>query len=143
MRLMGNRGIALLMLISLASAKPAVALQGKPAGAPDIDDGRTALRAGKSAEAISIFLKIPASAKDWVDAQRLLVQAYTTTGKYDDAERVARAGVAAKGGALANTLGEVLLVRGKREAAESAFVRAGAERASDSLTAAFNLATLH
>src|SRR5262245_46807834 len=103
----------------------ALALASAPAVAQDIDDGRTALRTGKYAEAISILLKVPASDKDWIDAQRLLVQTYTTTGKYDDAERVARAGVAAKGGALANTLGEVLLVRGKREAAESAFVRAG------------------
>ena len=51
------------------------------------------------------------------------------------------AATAAKGGdALWNTLGEVLLMRGKRAPAESAFVRAGAEHAPDSLAAALNLA---
>ena len=37
----------------------------------------------------------------------------------------------------------MLLLRGKRAPAESAFVRAGAEHAPDSLTAALNLAVLH
>src|SRR5205085_4841326 len=65
-------------------------------------------------------------------------------GKYDEAENVARRGTAAKGGSgLWNTLGEVLVLRGKRAPAESAFVRAGAEHAADSLTAALNLAVLH
>ena len=44
---------------------------------------------------------------------------------------------------MANTLGEVLLLRGKRASAESAFVRAGAEPAQDILTAALNRAWLH
>ncbi|HTE45732.1 MAG TPA: tetratricopeptide repeat protein [Gemmatimonadaceae bacterium] len=113
-------------------------------GAQDIDAGRDALRTGKYQEAIAILSKVPATDSQWVAAQRELTRAYATIGKYDEAENTARRGTAAKGGAeMWNTLGEVLLVRGKRAPAESAFVRAGAERASDSLTAALNLAVLH
>src|SRR4051812_14914832 len=112
--------------------------------AQDIDDGREALRTGKYQEAISILSKVPATDSQWVAAQRDLARAYATIGKYDEAEGVARRGTATKGGAqLWNTLGEMLLLRGKRAPAESAFVRAGAEHASDSLTAALNLAVLH
>src|SRR6185437_5108743 len=86
----------------------------------------------------------PPTDSDWVDAQRDLVRAYATIGKYDEAETSARRAVTAKGGKdLWNTLGEVLFLRGKRAPAESAFVRASAEHASDSLTAAVNLAVLH
>jgi tetratricopeptide (TPR) repeat protein len=108
------------------------------------DDGHEALRTGKYQDAITILSKVPPGDSDWVAAQRDLVRAYTTIGKYDEAENAARRGVAAKGGKdLLNTLGEVLVVRGKRAPAESAFVRAGAEHASDSLTAAVHLAVLH
>src|SRR6476660_7569703 len=95
------------------------------ARAQDIDEGREALRTGKYQEAIAQLLKVPASDSQWIDAQRYLVRAYATIGKYDEAEAAARRGTAAKGGnALWNTLGEVLVVRGKRAPAESAFVRA-------------------
>ncbi|HVX38620.1 MAG TPA: tetratricopeptide repeat protein, partial [Gemmatimonadaceae bacterium] len=78
------------------------------------------------------------------DAQRDLARTYATVGKYDDAERVARRAAATpQGKELWNTLGEVLMTRGRRAAAESAFVRARAEHASDSLTAALHLAELH
>jgi len=108
------------------------------------DDGHDALRTGKYQEAIALLSKVPPTDSDWIAAQRDLVRAYTTVGKYDEAEAAARRGVAAKNGKeLWNTLGEALLVRGKRAAAESAFVRASAEHASDSLTAAVNLAVLH
>ena len=108
------------------------------------DDGHDALRSGKYQDAITMLSKVPPTDSDWIAAQRDLIRAYATIGKYDDAENVARRGVAAKGGNnLWNALGEVLLTRGKRAAAESAFVRAGADRASDSLTAAVNLAVLH
>jgi tetratricopeptide (TPR) repeat protein len=108
------------------------------------DDGHEALRAGKYQEAITMLSKVQPTDSEWVAAQRDLVRAYATIGKYDDAENTARRAVAAKSGNdLLNTLGEVLLVRGKRAPAESAFVRAGAEHASDSLSAAVNLAVLH
>jgi tetratricopeptide (TPR) repeat protein len=114
------------------------------ARAQDLDAGREALRTGKYAEAIAQLAKIAPTDSQWFAAQRDLVHAYATVGRYDDAENTARRGASAKGGgAMANTLGEVLLTRGKRAAAESAFVRAGAEHAADSLTAALNLALLH
>jgi tetratricopeptide (TPR) repeat protein len=141
----------------VASGKPArwilrsalIALGALPASrlplpAQDIDEGRDALRTGKYQQAITILLKVPSTDSQWIAAQRELTRAYATIGKYDEAEMTARRGTAAKGGAqLWNTLGEIALIRGKRAAAESAFVRAGVEHASDSLTAAVNLAVLH
>jgi len=106
-------------------------------------DGHDALRTGKYQEAIALLSKVPPIDSDWVSAQRDLVRAYSMIGRYDDAENTARRAVSGRGGKdLWNTLGEVLLVRGKRAPAESAFVRAGTEHASDSLTAALNLAVL-
>src|SRR5436189_2687671 len=108
------------------------------------DDGHDALRAGRYQEAIAMLSKVPPTDSEWVAAQRDLVRAYATIGKYDEAENTARRAIAAKGGKdLLNALGEILLERGKRAPAESAFVRAGAEHASDSLSAAVNLALLH
>ena len=60
-----------------------------------------------------------------LEAQEHLIRAYATTGKYDEAEAAARrAATSPRGKDLWNTLGEVLLLRGKRAPAESAFVRA-------------------
>jgi tetratricopeptide (TPR) repeat protein len=112
-------------------------------GAQSADDGREALHAGHYADAIATLSKVSASDSDWVQAQRDLVHAYLMVGKYDEAENTARKATASRNGAeLQNTLGEALSARGKLAAAESAFVRAGAARASDSLTAALNLAEL-
>ena len=128
---------------SLLAALAVAVLPAQSAQAQDIDEGREALRTGKYQEAIAQLLKVPATDTQWVDAQRYLVRAYATIGKYDEAEAAARRGTAAKGGnALWNTLGELLVVRGKRAPAESAFVRAAAEHAPDSLIAQFNLARL-
>lgn len=108
------------------------------------DDGQEALRTGKYQDAIALLSKVPASDSSWIDAQRDLVKAYVAIGKFEDAERVARHGTTAKGGsALWNPLGEVLLMRGKRTEAESAFAHARTDHAPDSLTAALNLAVLH
>lgn len=112
--------------------------------AQDVADGRDSLRAGKYNEAIAIFSKISPSDSDWVLAQKYLIDAYSITGRYDEAEAAGRKGTTARNGReLWNSLGEVLVERGKRAAAESAFVRAGAERAQDSLVAGLNLAVLH
>ena len=106
------------------------------------DDGHELLRSGKYQEAISLLAKVPASDSDWMNAQKDLARAYATIGKYDEAENVGRRATAARNGvAMWSTYGEVLLLRGKRAAAESAFVRAAA--GPDSLTAALNLAVIH
>ena len=106
------------------------------------DEARDALRTGKYQQAIALLQKVPPSDSDWIMAQRDLARAYATTGKYDEAENTARRAAASRNGvALWNPLGEILELRGKRESAESAFVRA--ERGPDSLMAVLNLAVLH
>ncbi len=120
------------------------ALWAAPLRAQSVEEARDSLRVGRYQVGIAMLGKVPASDSDWVVAQRELVRAFATIGRYDDAEATARRGTTARRGAeLWNSLGEVLLLRGKREAAESAFVKAGAMHASDSLSAALNLAVLH
>jgi tetratricopeptide (TPR) repeat protein len=127
------RGLALGAALGVF-AWPALAQQ-----APEV-----LVREGRYGEAIEVLGKVPRSDSGWVAAQRELARALLFVGRYDEAERVARQAAAVPGGrALWNTLGEVLLTRGRLAAAESAFVRAGAERAPDSLTARLNLAVLH
>jgi tetratricopeptide (TPR) repeat protein len=107
-------------------------------------DARELIRSGKYSEGIAALSRIPRSDTAWLRSQRELARALALVGRYDNAEATARQAAGAPGGReLWNTLGEVLRERGKRAAAESAFVRAGAEHASDSLTAALNLAILH
>ncbi|MFI5310883.1 MAG: tetratricopeptide repeat protein [Gemmatimonadales bacterium] len=121
-----------------------VAAFGARLSAQSLTAARDLVRSGKYAEGIVALQKIPRSDTSWVQAQRELAQALSATGKYDNAETVARQATAAPGGGeLWNTLGEVLRERGKRVAAESAFVRATTARASDSLSARLNLAILH
>ena len=104
--------------------------------AQDVEAGRDSLRVGRYQAAISILLKVPATDTQWVEVQRDLAHAYNAIGRYDDSEAALRHAVVAKGGdQLWNTLGETVLLRGRRAAAESAFVRAMAVHASDSLTA--------
>ncbi len=106
------------------------------------DDGHDLFHAGKYQPAITALSKVPASDSDWAAAQRDLVRAYATIGKYDEAEAAARKAIASpKGAILWNPLGEVLVTRGKLASAESAFVRAQAT--PDSLIASLNLAVLH
>jgi tetratricopeptide (TPR) repeat protein len=135
---------AVLRPLSVLTTLACAFLVSLPLSAQDVGDGRNALRAGKYDEAIAILSKVPATDDDWVVAQKYLIDAYSITGRYDDAEAAARKATGTSNGRqLWNSLGEVLVERGKRAAAESAFVRAGAEHASDSLVAALNLAVLH
>ena len=106
------------------------------------DDGHDLFHTGKYQAAIAALSKVPAGDSDWAAAQRDLVRAYATIGKYDEAEAAARKAIASpKGAILWNPLGEVLVTRGKLASAESAFVRAQAT--PDSLIASLNLAVLH
>lgn len=108
-----------------------------------VDSARSALLGGEYLPAIAVLRGVPRGDSEWMDAQRLLTGALHTTGKYDEAERVARAASTQPGGAeLLTTLGAVLRDRGRLADAESAWVRAGREQASDSLTALVNIGVL-
>ena len=112
--------------------------------AQSVDDATQLLRTGKYDQAAAGFAKVPASDDEWVTAQRGLVRSLMAVGKYDEAENAARRATSApKGNQLWNKLGEVLHTRGKNADAEQAFARARSTHASDSLTAALNLAILH
>jgi tetratricopeptide (TPR) repeat protein len=109
--------------------------------AQSAEAGRDSLRAGAYEGAIGVLSRVPRGDRGWMDAQRDLARAQAMIGRYDAAERTARNASRASGGqALLNTLGEILMGRGRRAAAESAFVRADAMHAADSLTARLNLA---
>lgn len=106
------------------------------------EDGHDLYHTGKYQEAIAALGKVAANDSDWAAAQRDLVRSYAAIGKYDEAELSARRAVTSpRGATLWNPLGEVLIMRGKRAAAESAFVKA--QTTPDSLIASLNLAVLH
>jgi tetratricopeptide (TPR) repeat protein len=108
-----------------------------------LGDPETLFRTGQYKSAVEVLAALPRTDSGWLAAQPMYVRALTIIGRYDEAERVGREAVAAPGGKLMlNTLGESLLERGKRAAAESMFVRAADVHASDSLTAKLNLAVL-
>ena len=114
-----SRRVHIIAIASLCAGLAAAA----PLGAQD--DARDALRVGKYQEAITLLQKVPPTDSDWASAQRDLARAYATVGKYDMAENTARRAAASRNGnVLWNPLGEILMLRGKREAAESAFVLA-------------------
>ncbi|HTR78723.1 MAG TPA: tetratricopeptide repeat protein, partial [Gemmatimonadaceae bacterium] len=114
-----------------------------PASVAQLGDPVQLFHTGKYDDAIKVLEAIPRSDSTWVDAQIYLARTFAIVGKYDDAERIARAAATSPAGKNAwNTYGEVLLTRGKRAPAESAFMRAVAVHASDSLTATLNLAIL-
>ena len=122
-----------------------LACSGQPAdGQQVMTNAETALRSGKYDEAIRLYRSAAAGAQVSPHATRGLVRALSMVGHYEEAEEVARRAIAASAGSaeLSNTLGEVLVQRGRLAAADSAFAAAVAGRASDSLTARLNLATL-
>jgi tetratricopeptide (TPR) repeat protein len=106
-------------------------------------DATTLYTTGEYANAILVLQAMPKSDSAWLAAQPMLVRSLALTGRYDDAERVGREAAAAPGGRLMlTTLGETVLLRGKRAAAESLFTLAIEQQATDSLTAKLNLAIL-
>jgi tetratricopeptide (TPR) repeat protein len=131
---MWPRLLVMLLLSTLGARLPAQSLA----------DARDLVRSGKYAEGVAVLQKIPRADSSWLPAQRELARTLALTGRYEQAEAVARQAAAGpQGRELWNTLGEILRERGRRAPAESAFVRAAAEHASDSLTALLNLAILH
>ncbi|HET7631782.1 MAG TPA: tetratricopeptide repeat protein [Gemmatimonadaceae bacterium] len=103
-----------------------------------------ALRVG--AAAIVVLAAAPSARAQSAPQARQQALAQAGVGRYSDAEQTARRGTQQPGGiAVQNTLGEILVLRGRRAEAESAFVRAAVpgSGAPDSLMARFNLAAAH
>ena len=127
---------------ALVAVAPAARAQ-RAAGPQSVEEARIANAMGKYAEGTGFLESVAKTDSSWMDAQVELIRAFVIISKYDDAERLARAAVAAPGGRQALTAyGEVLTTRGKYAAADSMFARAIAEHASDSLMASLNLALL-
>ncbi len=134
--------ILLAALATLATPTPSSAQQGQPAvTSGPVASARAALDAGRYDDAIARFSALAGGRSPSVAARRGWVRALVEVGRYADAEAAARAGAAATT-ELQNTLGEVLVLRGKRAEAERAFRAAIDAGASDLLTARLNLALL-
>jgi tetratricopeptide (TPR) repeat protein len=119
-------------------------LSASVATAQSVDDATQLLRTGKYDQAAAAFAKVPLTDDEWVTAQKGLVRSLIAVGKYDEAENIARKATGGpKGSELWTTLGEVLHMRGKNGDAEQALARAQSTHASDTLTAALDLAVLH
>src|SRR5215831_19898559 len=116
--------MSLVFVVALSIPAAALAQTPKPVFR-GTEDGHDLLQTGKYQDAIAALKKVPASDSDWAASQRDLVRAYAAIGKYDEAEAAGRVAAASPKGAIVwIPLGEVLITRGKRAAAESAFVRA-------------------
>jgi len=105
-----------------------------------VADAVQAMRSGEYDDAEDTFRRVLREDATSVGARRGLVDILRTTGQYEDAEGVARA--APDPVPLANTLGEVLWLRGDRSEAERSFRQAIEGGADDRITAEINLAEL-
>ena len=123
---------ALALVAVLAGVLPAAA------GAQSLADARASLRSGAYDDAVAAYRRLLRQDAGSVEARRGLVEALAVQGRYDDAEEAARQAP----DALANSLGEVLLLRGGLDEAETAFRRGARTSGPDRLTAAVNLAEL-
>src|ERR1700722_19394435 len=118
-------GLALALVAPLAVARTQTRDIKPPESVAQLGDPVTLYQTGRYEDAIKVLQAVPRSDSAWIDAQIYLTRALSTVGRYDDAERIAKAATAApEGKNVWNTYGEVLMARGKRAAAESAFVHA-------------------
>ena len=101
---------------------------------------RESLQAGQYKDAAGAFRTILENDPSSYDVRRDLIRALLSTGEYDASELLAREAPAP--GAFANTLGEILVIRGKLEEAATAFQESIDTNAGDALTAEVNLAEL-
>ena len=101
---------------------------------------RELLQAGQYEDAARAFRTILENDPSSYDVRRDLIRALLSTGEYDASELLAREAPAP--GAFANTLGEILVIRGKLEEAATAFQESIDTNAGDALTAEVNLAEL-
>lgn len=143
----GARYSCLLLGLWIAAAGSVAGAQQSSAKYQDaiarLGDPESLMRTGQYKSVVEVLSALPKSDSGWLAMQPMYVRALTTIGRYDEAERVGREAAAASGGKIVlTTLGESLLERGRRAAAESMFVRAVSVQASDSLTAKLNLAKL-
>ena len=116
----------------------------EPAASQVVPTAEQAYRRGDYEDAANLLERIAMSDSASSRVRRTYVRALGMVGRYADAEAAARrfAVPGPIGKELANTLGEILVLRGSIAEAEGAFSRAMTEKASDSLTARLNLAIL-
>ena len=131
------------LLLAVSSVLQGQSVAAYQAAVAKYGDANTLYTTGQYANAILVIQAMPRGDSAWMAAQPMLVRSLALIGRYDEAERAGREAAAAPGGkAILNTLGETVLLRGKRAAAESLFTRAVEQKATDSLTAKLNLAIL-
>ena len=94
-----------------------------PVSAQSLEESRTALRTGSYEAAVRGFRRAVDAQPEATEARRGWVEALVTLGRLEEAEGVARSGT--DPGSMANTLGEVLLARGRIAEAKQAFQQAG------------------
>ncbi len=133
-----RRGVTVGVVVAILLAAANSWGQSRLAGAYD------ALRSGRYDEAIRAFRAQTqgGAGAESIQAVRGLVRALSEVGRYGEAEEAARERIRSDSSELSNTLGEVLVFRGRREEAARLFERAIAGGASDSLVARLNLAVL-
>src|SRR5437868_9876064 len=106
-------------LLLIACALRAQTTSAYQAAVAKYGDASTLFTTGQYANAILVLQAMPKGDSTWLAAQPMLVRSLALVGRYDDAERVGREAAAAPGGkSVLNTLGETVLIRGKRAAAE-------------------------
>ena len=103
-------------------------------------EARELLQAGQYEDAAGAFRTILENDPSSYDVRRDLIRALLATGKYDASELLAREAPAPS--SFANTLGEILVLRGRAEEAAKAFQESIDANARDALTAEVNLAEL-
>ena len=130
-----------LVLGAVALAASAVALPACAQEPQTVLQAVGAHRSGRYDDAAATLRAIVAREPANDAARAALVRTLGETGRYDDAERVAREGGTSLG-ATHTALGNLLVERGRLSAAESAFVRARAASAPDSLRAVVGLAEI-
>ena len=129
--------------LTLAGCIAVVALLAQPACAGQQDEARSdpyaAYAAGDYDAAIRGLRALVRSNPAEARPRRTLVAALADVGRYDEAEGAAKETDSAE---LANSLGEILVLRGQLDEAAVAFRRSVASRAADRNTARLNLALL-
>ena len=127
---------ALLLALAIATSV------GAPLAAQAEADALAALASGEYDDAIRQLRRLARDRDATVAVHRALARALADVGRYEEAEEAARDGRDRHGAALENVLGEVLVKRGRHEAAAASFRSAMAGGADDDVTARVNLAEL-